>query len=81
MTTIRDSQEALKQLRTVLDALEELEALYVDAETPQDEEADRESDQEVLDRIVEEATERGMDEEGIERAFRALLAYAKKSAE
>lgn len=82
MSDLHDSAEALKQLRLILDAIRELGALYEEPEEPQDDEAgDRESEQEVIDRIVEEAAESGMDEDGIEKVIRLILNYAKKSAE
>lgn len=69
-------------LQQMLDLLEELTAIYTDAAAEDEEEdgATLEMD-EVIDSIVEEAAERGLDEDAAGRIFRAIAAYAKKSSE
>lgn len=82
MSTLHNPPEAQKQLRLILEAIRELSLLYEEPEETADEEpVDREAEQEVIDRIVEEATELGMDEDGIEKVVRLVVNYAKKAAE
>jgi chorismate mutase len=82
MSPLHDPPEALKQLRLILDAMREISALYEEREQlPDEEPVDREAEQEVMDRIVEEAAEMGMDEDGIEKVVRLLMNYCKKVAE
>lgn len=82
MSTLHDTDGAQKQLRIILESLRELAALYEEQEQEDHEEpADKATEQEVIDRMVEEAAEMGMDEDGIEKVIRLILNYAKKGAE
>ncbi len=74
----------LKIYREILTQLQELKDLYADAAA--DDEAgvdddERETQQDVLDAIIEDATERGMDEEDVARVFKAVAIIAKKAQE
>lgn len=73
----------LKIYREILDQLEGLKDLHVDAAADDDAEADdeREVQQDVLDAILEEAAERGLDEEDTARVFKAVAIIAKKAME
>jgi hypothetical protein len=72
-----------KILREMLDLLEHLTSVYAEVE----EEAERDEDDgameesEVIDMIVEEAEDRGIDGETAERFLSAAVAAARKSAE
>lgn len=66
-------------LQQMLDLLEELTSVYTFSEEEEEDHA-LEMDG-VIDSIVEEAAERGLDEEAAGRIFRAIAAYAKKSSE
>lgn len=70
-------------LQQMLDLLEELTSVYTDASAGEEEEDDAHALEmdEVIESIVEEAAERGLDEEAAGRIFRAIAAYAKKSSE
>ncbi len=76
-------QETMKQYAAILDALEELTLLYADADEEEEEEKDDSdvSEHDDVDLMVESATERGMDEESVEKVFRAVAALAKKAKE
>lgn len=76
-------QETMKQYAVILDALEELTLLYADADEEEEEEKDDTdaSEHDDVDLMVESATERGMDEESVEKVFRAVAALAKKAKE
>jgi len=75
----------LKIYREILEQLEELKDLYADAAADPDVEStddeDREAQQDVLDAIVEEAAERGLDEEDITRVYKAIAIISKKALE
>ncbi len=74
----------LKIYREILEQLEELKDLYSDASADAEEGADddeREAQQDVLDVIIEEAAERGLDEEDVTRVFKAVGAISKKAQE
>lgn len=73
----------LKIYREILEQLEELKDLYTDASDGDDAEADdeREAQQDVLDAIIEEAAERGLDEEDTARVFKAVAIISKKAQE
>lgn len=74
----------LKIYREILEQLEELKDLYADAAAEEEEGADddeKETQQDVLDAIVEEAAERGLDEEDITRVFKAIAIISKKALE
>ena len=81
MSQLRNSTDALKHLRSVLEALAGLTELYRDSEPEVDDEAEHESEQDIVNRIVEEGVELGMDEEGLEKLVKSMLSYAQKSAE
>lgn len=73
----------LKIYREILDQLEELKDLHTDLADADDAEVDdeRETQQDVLDAIIEEAAERGLDEEDTARVFKAVAIIAKKAME
>jgi hypothetical protein len=74
----------LKIYREILEQLEEIKDLYTDsAADGEDLEADdeREAQQDVVDAIIEEAAERGLDEEDTARVFKAVAIIAKKALE
>lgn len=76
-------QETMKQYSAILDALEELTLLHGDADEEEEEEKDESdaSDHDDVDTMVESAAERGMDEEGVEKVFRAVESLIKKAKE
>ncbi len=65
----------------ILDRLEELVAAYADMTSDDDEGDVVEQMQDVIDGVVQEAGERGLDETTAERLFKAIAAFAQKSAE
>lgn len=73
----------LKIYREILEQLEELKDVYLDAAGDEEKEADdeREAQQDVLDAIIEEAAERGLDEEDTARVFKAVAMISKKAME
>lgn len=74
----------LKIYRAILEQLEELKDLYTDAAADDEDGADdddREVQQDVLDVIIEEAAERGLDEEDVARVFKAVSIISKKAQE
>lgn len=74
----------LKIYREILSQLEELKELHAeaaDADTLGDDDEEKEAQQDVLDAIVEEAAEQGMDEEDVSRVFKAVGLIAKKAQE
>jgi len=76
-------QETMKQYAAILDALEELSMLYGDADEEEEEEKDDSdaSEHDDVDTMVEAAAERGLDEETVEKVFRAVDAFVKKAKE
>lgn len=76
--------QADKIYHGILDLLEELAAVYADAaggDDVKDDEDETLDVDDVIDAVVEEAAERGLDEETADRAFKAIAALAKKTAE
>jgi hypothetical protein len=67
----------------LLDMLQEIAAIYSD--TSEDEEDDDDMKpidlDDMIDGLVEEAVERGLDEESAERVFKSVAAFAKKAEE
>lgn len=81
---VRDPHaKADKLYRQILELLEEMTAMYADATEDEAEEDDVEpmKEEDMIDAIVGEAVERGLDEELTERAFKNIAALVKKSAE
>ena len=74
---------AEKAFSQTLDLLEELSTLFVEGEDDDEKEDDAEEFdiQDVIDMAVEEAAERGLDEEAAERLFKAMAHFAEKNAE
>lgn len=68
-----------KLYRDILDMVEELVAVYADAENSEDDDGEGFNLEEVLDGVVEEAAERGLDEQASSRVFNMIDALAKKS--
>ncbi|UPA22833.1 hypothetical protein K8942_01310 [Candidatus Peribacteria bacterium] len=79
MTSPHDQSE--KIYRLILDQLEELWLLYADTDDEEEagEDAPEESDRDIVDAMVEDGTERGIDEESLEKVFKAVSALAKKA--
>lgn len=74
--------QAEKIYQQILDQLEALWLLYADADDNEEEEDDEQVDnRDIADAMVEEAAERGMDEESVERVFKSIAALAKKAEE
>jgi chorismate mutase len=74
--------EAEKLYQQILDALEEMTHVYMDAgaaETEDDEGGIEDDD--IVDMMIEEAAERGLDEESVNRVFKAVAMLAKKAQE
>jgi DNA-binding transcriptional regulator GbsR (MarR family) len=74
----------LKIYREILEQLEELKDLYADSsDNENDREVDDEAEaqQDVLDAIVEEAAERGIEEDDALRIYKAIGLLAKKAQE
>ncbi len=74
----------LKIYREILDQLEELKDLHAeaaDADSLGDDDEEREAQQDVMDAILEEAAERGLDEEDMARVFKAVGIIVKKAQE
>lgn len=79
MTSPHDQSE--KIYRQILDQLEELWLLYADSEDEEEnpDEGTDENDRDIVDAMVEDGTERGIDEESLEKVFKAVSALAKKA--
>jgi len=75
--------QADKIYRQMIDLLQEAVAVYVDMEEVEsdDEEHAPLKEEDMIDGLVEEAVERGIDEEHVERLFKTVVALVKKSAE
>lgn len=75
--------QAEKVYREMLNLLETLSAIYSDADDAQedDDERDDREIEDVIDAVVEEAADRGIDEETAERVFKSIAAFAKKASE
>ncbi len=73
----------MKIYREILEQLEELKDLYTDsgAEGEGQDDDEKEAQQDVLDAIVEEAAERGIDEDDSIRIYKAIGLLAKKAQE
>jgi hypothetical protein len=68
--------------RQILDLLEDLSVVFSDeAEAEEDEDARPFDIDDVISAAVEEAAERGLDEESAERIFKAVAVFAEKAAE
>lgn len=65
----------------LLDRLEELVAVYADISSDDDEGDVAEQMEDIIDEIVQEAGERGLDENGAGRLFHAIAAYVQKASE
>lgn len=73
----------MKIYREILEQLEELKDLYTDsgAEGEGQDDDEKEAQQDVLDAIVEEAAERGIEEDDSIRIYKAIGLLAKKAQE
>ena len=65
----------------ILDRLEELVAVYTDMSSDDDESDVTAQMDEILDGVVQEAGERGLDESTANRLFHAIASYAQKTSE
>ena len=74
--------QATKMYRQILDILEELALLSTDAtEEEEVDDSEPQVDTDIVDAMVEEAAERGLDEESAERVFKSIAALVGKSQE
>lgn len=75
----------MKIYREILEQLEELKDLYADSTDGEEEggadDDEKEVQQDVLDAIVEEAAERGIEEDDSIRIYKAIGLLAKKAQE
>ena len=77
-----DHDKAEKIYKQILDSLEEIWLLYADADDEEEKEedgGDNVSDRDIVDAMIEEATERGIDEESVEKVVKAISALATKA--
>ena len=77
-----DHEKAEKIYKQILDSLEEIWLLYADADDEEEKEedgGDNVSDRDIVDAMIEEATERGIDEESVEKVFKAISLLATKA--
>jgi hypothetical protein len=65
----------------ILDRLEELVAVYTDMTSDDDEGDIADQMREVIEGVVQEAGERGLDETTADRLFKAIATFAQKSSE
>lgn len=75
--------QAEKMYQQLLELLEEMSSIYADAGEGEEDEDDGVAVDidDVIDGLVEEGVERGLDEETTERVFKAVKAFAEKAAE
>jgi chorismate mutase len=78
MSQLKNAFEVERVLRSMIPLIEELTMLRGQQD---DEEMVQEDEGEVLDRLVEGAAERGVDEDAAEKFFRAMLAVQRKMQE
>lgn len=79
---IEPHDQAEKIYKQILDQLEELWLLYADAEEEEEDGVDEASDddnRDIVEAMVEDGTERGMDEETLEKIFKGVSLLAKKA--
>lgn len=74
-------EQASKYYQQILDLLEEINQLYADADEVEEGEDDALNDRDIVDMMIEEAIERGLDEESVEKVFKAISSLAKKARE
>jgi hypothetical protein len=75
--------QAEKLYQQLLDILEEMNAIYSDdSEEEEDDDDAKPIDlDDMIDGLVEDAVERGLDEESVERVLKSVAAFAKKVEE
>lgn len=75
--------QAEKLYLQILELIEETTAIYADAANDEEEDDEHKAmtEEDLIDSIVAEAGERGLDEDHVERVFKAIDALARKSAE
>lgn len=73
--------QAEKIYQQILDLLEELAAVYVQAGAEEDEDRDGPSETEVIETLVEEAAERGLNEQQVDRILKMISTCAHTAAE
>lgn len=75
--------QAEKVYEQMIDLLEELSTIYSDAAGEEDEDEGEfaAADRDIVEGLIEEAVERGLDEESVERVFKSIAAFAKKARE
>lgn len=74
---------AEKKYMQILGLIQETIAIYADTseDDEEDDEALKVSEEDMIDAVVAEAGEHGLDEDQVERVFKAIDALARKSAE
>lgn len=67
----------------ILDRLEELAAVYaeISGQDEEEDEGDKRQLEDILEAVVGEAGERGLDEDGADKLFKAMSAFAQKASE
>ena len=81
---VKDPHAAAEKIYgQMIDLLEELATIYGDAAGDEEEDPDEfaAADRDIVDGLIEEGVERGMDEESVERVFKSIAAFAKKARE
>lgn len=74
-------EQAEKMYQQILDLLEEISLLYAEADAVEEGEEDALNDRDIVDMMIEEAIERGLDEESVEKVFKAISSLARKARE
>ena len=77
-TAQRSVTQTEKLFMQMLDLIEEITLTYADRE---EEEEESEREREALTALTEEAAERGLDEDQVERIFRGILTLARNARE
>ncbi len=79
---IDSHDQAEKIYKQILDQLEELWLLYADADAEEEDTVDEpaeDDNRDIVEAMVEDGTERGMDEESLEKIFKGISVLAKKA--
>jgi hypothetical protein len=73
--------QAEKIYKQILEELEELWLLYADSEDEEEDGVDEPDDdkRDLVELMVEDGTERGIDEESLEKVFKAIALLGKKA--
>ncbi len=74
-------EQAEKFYLQILDSLEGITLLYAETAEAEEGEDDALDDSDIVDMMIEEAIERGMDEQSVNLVFKAISALARKARE